>query len=167
MFYVELNITSVEKESMTYIADLSICDYFGDDHGGHLVAVGWLDGGHEYPTGKMERGDYEHLERLLKDPFQPFVYMGIHECNICQFNGAGGTYNIFLPDDGDILVAPELILHYINCHGYLPPERFIRAMKQLSTTRNMAYKKKLLQNNGSFLIRMNTAQQGGSFDLIG
>ena len=137
---------------MTYIPDLATCDYFGFDHGGHLIAIGWLDRSHDYSRGKVKKNDYLHLKHLLVHPLQPVTFFGTHECNLCQFNGPHGIKNLFIPDAGDILVAPELIKHYINCHHYKPPNRFLKAIKRLSSSRNMDYKKALLANNGSFLL---------------
>ena len=117
-----------------------------------LQLAGWLDQDHEYARGEISESDFIHLERLLQGPFQPVMSMGLHECNICQFSGPQGVKNLFVPHNGDILVAPELITHYINCHGYVPPDRFIQAIRGLDSSRNMAYKKCLLENNGQFLL---------------
>lgn len=152
---------------MTHIPDLALCDYFGLEHSGHLLAVGWLDRSHDYPTGQMQEADFSHIERLLQNPFQPVTPMGLHTCNLCQFAGPKGLRNIFIPDAGDILVAPELILHYIDCHGYRPPDRFVHAARRIESTRNMKYKKGLLANNGHFLLTSKTAEQGAQPDAFG
>mgnify|MGYP000497981961 CR=1 FL=1 len=100
----------------------------------------------------MEEADYLHLVNLLKAPFQPSVMMGPHECELCQFSGAMGSKNLFVPFDDVIMVAPELITHYINCHGYLPPRRFIDGSRSLEASKGIPYHKALLQNGGSFLL---------------
>ena len=137
---------------MTHFHDLQPCDYFGIDHGGHLLAVGWLEEGYSYLTGPMDASDYRHLESLLQDPFQPLMCMGVHECDLCQFSGATGGKNLFVPSCGDILVAPELITHYINAHHYIPPLRFIEAIRAVADCRGMEYKKTILRNNGAILL---------------
>ncbi len=137
---------------MTWIPDLTCCDALGLPHEGHLLAVGWLDGEHEFPVGPIGEEDYRHLQYLLTVPFQWFMVMGVHECELCQFDGDAGSANLFVPDAGDILVAPELILHYIACHHYRPPERFLTAARRLANSRGMAYLTALLKNNGRFLI---------------
>ncbi|HBL47525.1 hypothetical protein [Gimesia sp.] len=140
---------------MSYYPDLTPCDYFGFDHQGHLLAVGWLDGTQEYSSGSVTEEDYRHLSMLIETAFQPFHSMGAHQCNLCQFDGVSGNKNIFIPDKGDILVAPELILHYINQHHYLHPKRFITAMRRIESTTTMDYKKQLLANHGQFLLKGN------------
>jgi len=150
---------------MSYYPDLSPCEYFGFKHEGHLLSVGWLDGAQEFSTGSMAEADYRHLKRLIEMAFQPVIVMGSHDCNLCQFEGARGSRNLFLPDNGKILVASDLILHYINCHHYLPPDRFLTAMRSIKNTRNMEYKKRLLENNGKFLLASNYQPKDTITDL--
>ena len=134
-----------------YIPDLSPCDYFEIfKHGGHLLAVGWLGRG-DYTRGPVDRRFYEKLKLLLVDPFPTVHFCGFHECEICEFNGARGGKNAFIPGNGCIYACPELITHYINCHSYLPPKEFIDAVMDCPEMRSMEYLKKLLANNGRFL----------------
>lgn len=140
---------------MSCYPDLTPCDYFGFDHQGHLLAVGWLDGTQEYSSGSVTEEDYRHLETLIETAFQPLLIMGSHQCNLCQFDGVSGYKNLFIPDQGAILVAPELILHYINQHHYLPPKRFMTAMRRIESTTTLDYKKQLLATHGQFLLKGN------------
>jgi hypothetical protein len=39
-----------------------------------------------------------------------------------------GADNIFVPHGDVMYVAPTLILHYVEIHGYRPPEEFLRAL---------------------------------------
>jgi hypothetical protein len=41
-------------------------------------------------------------------------------------------------------VCPELVTHYMNAHGYRPPEEFCRAMLACPPMRSMPYLKALL-----------------------
>jgi hypothetical protein len=134
-----------------YIPDLSPCDYFSLEHGGHLLAVGWLGRDGDYARGSVDRRFYEKLKLLLVDPFPTLQFCGLHECDICQFNGALAGKNAFIPGNGRIYVCPELIIHYINCHNYLPPKEFIDAVLDCPEMRSVNYLKKLLANNGRFL----------------
>ncbi|MCZ7644685.1 MAG: hypothetical protein M5U26_05265 [Planctomycetota bacterium] len=136
---------------MTYIADMAACDYFGLNHGGHLIAIGWLDKAHDYPKGTLKEDDILHLNHLLLNPFQPMLFLGTHQCNLCASDGPEGYLNLFVPDQGDILVAPELIMHYIEFHNYLPPHRFMTALRNLPGSNGIEYESKLIANNGSFL----------------
>jgi hypothetical protein len=90
-----------------------------------LVHVCWLERGREYPKGRVDRRVHEGLELMRRDPWQPFVAGGAHECGLCQFHGeARGSANLFIPGDRLTYFCPELIVHYINAHHYLPPEVF-------------------------------------------
>ncbi len=79
---------------------------------------------------------------------------GFHKCELCQFEGevAGGT-NLFVPGDGVLFVCPELILHYINAHGYQPPQSFCDAVMACPDTRSSEYKRLFLDNGGRILMR--------------
>ena len=136
---------------MPYFPDMKPCTYFAIAGGDYLLAVGWLEGGNEFPTGNVPEAFYRRLEQLLADPWQPFVAAGFHQCSICQFDGVAGGANIFIPSSGRILVAPSLILHYINCHHYRPPAEFVQAVLECPDIRSMDYKKKLLAHGRGFL----------------
>jgi hypothetical protein len=140
---------------MTHYADLSECSYFQFETNGYLKSVGWLDRAHEYPIGEIGQMEYCKLVELMNDPFQPGMFGGHHTCNICQFDGATGSHNLFIPGNGVIYVCPELITHYIACHRYKPPMEFLEAAMKCPDTRSMEYKKLLLVNNGRFLVRGN------------
>ena len=95
--------------------------------------------------GSVPRAVYDRLCELFRDPWQPFVCAGRHECNLCRFNAeASAATNLFVPGDGALYVCPELILHYINAHGYAPPEAFCNALLQCPDTRTIDYKRRLI-----------------------
>jgi hypothetical protein len=50
----------------------------------------------------------------------------------------------FIPSNDVVYVCPELILHYINAHGYSPPREFCEAVLACPDIRTMEYKKRLL-----------------------
>ncbi len=138
---------------MAWYEDLSPIDYFGAEASAYLRAVGWLAKDHSYPVGATARETYERLQELVKDPFQPCVSFGLHECELCQFEGQHGVANLFVPSDGVLYVAPELIIHYINTHKYLPPAEFVQAVMRCPNTRTMEYKKAFLENGGRALLK--------------
>jgi hypothetical protein len=141
------------QRKMTYFPELQECDYFKIEHGCRLVAIGWLEAGESFSTGSVEKNFFQKISGLLNDPWQPLATAGSHECSLCQFEGEIGNKNILVPFDGRIYVAPELILHYVNCHHYKPPAVFVEAVMNCPDSRNMEYKKKLLNNGGRDLIR--------------
>ena len=142
---------------MTYFADLAPCTYF--DFGGEqsqkpdrippifwaerLRAVGWLDDKHNFPRGAVQTEVQARLALFIQDPWEPCHFMGWHTCELCP-TADGETRprsirNIFVPATGFLYVAPELILHYIERHQYLPPDEFCHAVLACPLRRSRAY----------------------------
>jgi hypothetical protein len=138
---------------MAFLEDLSPWTYVSSTAGDSLLAVGWLEQGKSFPTGPIVVDVFKRLEALCTEPWQPFAACGVHECTLCQFNAASGSDNVFIPGAGVIYVCPELIVHYIGTHWYLPPEEFCEAVRRCPDQRTMEYKRLLLQNGGRNLIR--------------
>lgn len=135
-----------------YYEDLSPCNYFGDRSSSVLRAVGWLEHGIPYSEGRVDEAVFRKLEQLINNAWQPTVFRGYHECDLCQFTAeARETTNLFVPGDCHIFVCPELIAHYINAHHYLPPGSFCQAVLECPTMRSMAYHKKILACGGHTL----------------
>ena len=112
-----------------------------------------MDKDQAFPIGDTDRDTFERLRELLKDPWEPCVSVGWHECELCQFEGERGVSNLFVPGNGVIYVAPALITHYINSHKYLPPSEFIDAIMRCPDIRSMNYKKAILANGGRVLVK--------------
>jgi hypothetical protein len=135
-----------------WFEDLSPCTYFPVDV--KLVSVGWLERGKPYTTGEVDRAVYDALVEMVKNPWQGLACGGFHECDLCQFAGeARGCANLFVPADGVLYVAPQLITHYINAHGYVPPAIFSRAVLACPPMRSMAYLKAVRDAGGAALAR--------------
>ena len=136
---------------MTHITDLSPCDYFPFKGGNRLIAVGWLESGHEYSHSEVAESLIARLTELLVNPWQPAVTMGAHDCAFCRFSRGSrqfmynnttinmGVNNLFVPSDNCIFVAPSLIVHYIDAHDYGPPQLFRDAVMACPDMRSMAY----------------------------
>ena len=138
---------------MAWFADLSPCDYFGSDAASSLKAIGWLECGREFRTGIVERRIYDTLVALCHEPWQPTVALGIHGCQLCRYEPfASNGANVFIPGNGFLYVCPALITHYMNAHGYLPPEEFCSAALACPAMRSLDYMKALLENGGRRLI---------------
>ncbi len=150
---------------MSFFADLSPCTYFGVEFAENLRAVGWLSRDKPFTQGEVSELFFERLCQLLRNPWNPFYFMGIHECEFCRFTqGFGGVSrfqdydvarisnkNLFVPGDGFIYVAPESVAHYIDAHGYCPPEEFRRAVLECPEMRSVDYLKSMLVNGGKNL----------------
>jgi hypothetical protein len=61
--------------------------------------------------------------------------------------------SLFIPGKGMIYVAPVSISHYIDAHGYQPPDSFYQAVEQCPRMRSSAYFQALLANGGRDLVR--------------
>ena len=142
---------------MPHFDDLKPNDVFGR-WSDVLVSVGWLDDAHDYPRGIVSPEFFRALVRLLVDPWQPGVFPGRAPCALCRFSGGPGTLafegssirlgsaNLFVPGPpGTVFVAPSLVAHTIDAHGYAPPEVFQQAVLQCPPMRSAAYLKALPQ----------------------
>lgn len=133
--------------------DLAECDYFGEEYSKILTAVGWLENENPFSTGTVPKDVYSKLCEFSKKPWTFAVFMGPHECDLCQFGNEFGIDNIFIPHNGKIYVCPALITHYINAHHYLPPNEFIEAVLACPPQGSMEYLKKILENGGRQLVK--------------
>ena len=118
-----------------------------------IRAVGWLSAESPFPTGSTPTVVVARLKELIKTAFQPVVACGWHECDICQFDGASGSYNLFLPGSGCLYVCPELIVHYISAHYYRPPKEFMESVLASPDATSMEYKKAFLAVGGGDIMR--------------
>ena len=102
------------------------------DKGPHVRTIGWLSVEHAFPTGEVPPTFIEKLRAHLQDPWQPVVTWGRYRCNLCPAHLSdgpiSGSRNLWIPGEGVVYVAPELILHYIEAHHYKPPGEFILAV---------------------------------------
>ena len=152
----------ISGTTMTCYQDLEAIDYFPVDKDVALRAVGWLGTKFKFSTGKVSQQFFNKLCELAENPWQPMISPGFHICELCQFQNyehtARGTNNLFIPFNGAIYVAPELIVHYINVHHYLPPIVFLDAVIQCPDMQSIDYKKFVLQNGGKGLIKLTKLQ---------
>jgi hypothetical protein len=147
---------------MTFFKDLTPCNYFGVEFAESLRAVGWLSRNKSFTKGEVSEVFFKRLCELLQNPWNPFYFLGVHECEFCRFTqGFGGdsqfwdykvarisNKNLFVPAEGFIYVAPESITHYIDAHEYCPPEDFCRAVLDCPEMRSREYLIALLKNGG-------------------
>jgi len=104
-----------------------------------VVHIGWLDGRHDYPKGRVAGHVIEKLKQLATRPTE--LYRGFHVCELCSHpkglspeqdwewgksRASNGEIRVIL--GSTTYAAPLLIVHYIQEHGYLPPEEFLRAV---------------------------------------
>lgn len=138
---------------MSHFADLEQLTL--DGLGTPVVAVGWLAAGHEYTRGEVDKESFLKLATLLRNPWQPAISAGRHPCPFCRFTGGPasievdgstitvGTGVVLIPSESRIFVAPSLVLHFIDAHGYAPPPDFLAAVADCPAMRSMEYLKRL------------------------
>jgi hypothetical protein len=118
------------------------------DQGPYVRAVGWLARDHPFPKGPVSPAFLEALRRQLRDPWQPVAAGGSHRCEFCpqsQDGPARGASNLWVPGEEWVYVAPELVLHYIETHGYSPPPGFIAAILDCPDQDSLAYRERMRQ----------------------
>lgn len=133
---------------MAFYKDLEPCTYFRRRPFRSLLAAGWLSGGEDYAQGEIRPEEKARLCALLPgcwDPFGP-NYRGQHTCELCS--EARGQRNLFVPADGLIFVAPELVRHYVDAHGYLPPRAFLDAVLACPDMGSASYLSELIRAGG-------------------
>jgi hypothetical protein len=138
---------------VTHFDDLTECDYFGAEYAQSLRAIGWLTKDKPFATGKTDSEAFAKLKELMQAPWQPMITLGVHECELCQFDTPCGNLNLFLPNGNVVFVCPELIVHYIAAHHYRPPDEFITAVTNCPLPSTMHYKKLFLESGGRPLMR--------------
>jgi hypothetical protein len=131
---------------MAYFSDLSPYDY-GHGSPPGVVHVGWLDNIHPHRKGIVASHLIEKMKKLATSPVE--CCRGFHVCELCAEPNivktstgiVTGQYKEWLKprsSNGEIRVssgkityaAPVLITHYIEEHGYLPPEEFLNAIEE-------------------------------------
>src|SRR5215471_1195508 len=119
-----------------FMEDLSAYRYHHCDGLPGVLPIGWLSAGHSFATGHVPRSILDTLVQLAV--FKSINFMrGMHRCEFCQqeeivaeFEGVVrmlGCAEVWVPGEGVLYAAPNLIVHYIGVHRYKPPEQFVRA----------------------------------------
>src|SRR5205807_10247782 len=93
---------SQDEASMVWHPDLSVWGARAAETTSPFRAVGWLERGHDYPTGPADAAFFQRLVELLQDPWEPAVSLGFHRCDLCQFpsHAHTGKRNLYVPRDG-------------------------------------------------------------------
>lgn len=156
---------------MARYEDLAPLDYFGEVDGARLVAIGWVESPEQCDGREVDAPLFEALVHLLLDPWQPFAMAGFHECTMCKYTGGPhslkygsmtvrlGANNLFVFGQDQVYVAPSTIVHYIDAHGYSPPQEFRMAVHATPPMRSVEYLK-LVRHHG--LHRLAVATRRGS-----
>jgi hypothetical protein len=133
-----------------YFVDLSHYRYLGEKE--NALNVGWLDPSHEFTKGDVPEGFLNRLRALAKVRVQQT--RGFHACPFCPDlrslfttdqwverdrvlyetclnDGRLSTAEIrVIAANGTVYASPSMLIHYVDCHGYLPPKEFVDAVMQ-------------------------------------
>ena len=112
-----------------YYPDLSPYAYSSKIAG--ALNVGWLDPAQPYPRGSTPEGFAARLADFCAAAHRVNRTQRVHHCALCPTPTAIddlGSAEIRVVGEGLVFAAPDLIGHYVQAHGYRPPQAFIRAV---------------------------------------
>jgi hypothetical protein len=115
---------------VTWYPDLSNEAFvaFGD----HVRAVGWLSADHPYRRGAVPAEFVARLQAFVglanrsADALYFPAFGGFHTCELCE--DVHDSRNFGVPAGAVLYVAPGMVAHYVEHHGYCPPDEFIAAI---------------------------------------
>jgi hypothetical protein len=149
--------SGVRRLKMAYYKDFTPCTYFQEsDWLCRLMAIGWLEGGKPFLKGRTDSLAIERIHVLrgeFRTAFPSIVFRGLHACSLCCVGNAGGAtldqshINLFIPHRGFVFVAPARVDHYIQEHGYLPPESFVEALLACPSPLSPEYRSAIQASN--------------------
>ena len=100
--------------------------------GDHVRAVGWLHPDYPYTRGEVPARFLARLKEFAArsgDSAEALAFgwfCGLHTCEFCE--QAHGIGNFGVPSGDLLFVAPEMVVHYVERHGYRPPAEFVDAV---------------------------------------
>jgi hypothetical protein len=114
--------------------------------------IGWLSQEHEFKRQESPSDILDIVWSFCK--ISVAQTRGIHECELCQNEThyaqrnaerllIGSSEIRVFSDDGTIYAAPTLIYHYMQVHNYMPPDEFLRALKNGPAPSSQAYFERL------------------------
>jgi hypothetical protein len=86
-----------------------------------LIKIGWLDNEHVFNIGPIPKKFIDKLKKI-KPNVRSFGY---HKCPFCNEKQGSNRYVLKIEDTLQCYDAPDMIIHYIEDHNYLPPQEFI------------------------------------------
>lgn len=130
---------------MTYFEDLSRYEYLPVEQ--EMLNVGWLSRDHSFPQGEADPRLVEALVARAADP--QHITRGVHDCEFCTaesplripadvprgFVSLGFAELHVEGENGTVYAAPSLVVHYVEAHGYQPPQEFVDAVLRDARTR--------------------------------
>jgi hypothetical protein len=142
---MSINFLTRGAEIMTGFDELTPYSYMPDTlpDGVTALNVGWLEGTNEFRRGDTPDGFLGALLALIRE-HPAAKTRGWHACSLPHPEGRlpyphtvegdegairlGAAEVRVVSETGDVLAAPDLVYHYVNDHGYLPPDAFVEAV---------------------------------------
>ena len=115
---------------MSYFPDMGHVSMVAS--GKHVRAIGWLSSNQPYTTGDVSADFIRRLKEFAARSAESAeelyfgAFGGFHTCEFCR--RVRGIGNFGVPRDSLLFIAPEMIVHYIEHHGYAPPHEFVEAV---------------------------------------
>ena len=105
--------------------------YFKDlekikEHTRTLVKIGWLDIDQPFNRGILPDGFIDKLKSVRTCKHQK----GSHVCPFCENSKSSSSIRIRI-GDYDYYDSPQMIIHYVEEHSYLPPQEYIDEVMKL------------------------------------
>jgi hypothetical protein len=116
--------------------------------GDRIRGVGWLDAQHPYSRGPVNPEFLDRLKQYAALSVQSEkvlrwgMFLGGHLCEFCE--KVYGSLNCGVPFKGLLFVFPELMVHYVGTHSYLPPDVFVTAVMQAPLPGSPEYRAEVL-----------------------
>lgn len=121
----------------------------------HAVAIGWLEHDYPYARGPVSPEVVERLQRFEETGWTMLGMLGFHACEFCEAEGAKRpavcNTQHYIPAGDRIYIAPQMIRHYIEAHGYAPPAEFCEALLRCPLPGDDEYNLQLVSHLPEFL----------------
>ena len=125
---------------MAFYCDGTLYQYLSNPRPQGALNIGWLDNNHQFATGIIDVCLVNNLKSFLGHRVNRT--RGYHYCDFCGVNSisttvfnnnliklGSGELRIVSWSSGAIYAAPDMIIHYIESHHYLPCDDFISAIQ--------------------------------------
>jgi Yqey-like protein len=128
------------KRQLTYFPDMGHTSMIAE--GEHIRGIGWLHPDHSFPRGPVAMAFLKWLKEfagLAHESAKALEWLrplGYHECEFCGVSAdlqvipaeVTGFRNFEVPHGDLMFASPVLVVHYIEKHGYSPPDAFVSAV---------------------------------------
>jgi len=105
-----------------------------------------LHGKKKLPWWAVQKARVDGLEVVEMQSPEAMAHVESHRLSRSGLHLAFESTSLFVPGDGYIFVTHPLMAHFIDAHGYLPPDRFWDAIAKCPPMNSQAYLEALLRH---------------------